>query len=116
MNVAFAGPAVEASSRPHAVRSLGGDRALVLGAVLTVIGRTPSLAHVLGLRSIVLTRLSADPLSEYHLGTELTGVRFRPIDARGRALATAHAKESLMTVRAVRLLAVGQTQAEAVSA
>lgn len=113
MLLACATSDVEQAMTPSGFTTLEPSTATTLCIALTVLARSPTLAHVLGLRSLTLTRLTAEPSADYHLGNDVTGLQFRPIDRLGRAIPTTHTRESLMSVVAVLVLAVGNTRAAA---
>lgn len=114
--LAFAGPAVEAATAPARLAALEPTIGTPLRTALTVISRAPTLAHVSGLRSLTLIRLSREAATDYELGNDVTSVTFRPVDETGRPILTGHTKESHMNVIAVVLLAVGNISASAQTA
>ena len=113
MLIGFRDSQVRAAAAPAVVARASGTASQDLAVVLTTLTRAPSLAHLLSLRSMSLTRLEDEPVSDYHFGTPTTGVTFRPVDPRGRTLQTTHTKESLMTVTAVTIQEIGQPREEA---
>lgn len=110
MLVAFRDADVRAATLPTAVSRSGRTGPPDLALTLAVLVRAPRLADVMGLRSLALTRLTDEALSDYRVGTPASGVRFRPVDAEGAAMATRHTKESLMTVTAITIQAVEDGQ------
>lgn len=116
MLLVCASPVVEAAIAPARLAALEPTIGTPLRTALTVISRAPTLAHVSGLRSLTLIRLSREPATDYELGNDLTGVTFRPVDETGRPIPTGHTKESHMNIIAVVLLTVGNISASAQTA
>lgn len=110
MDIAFHDAETEAAASPQAIAQLGRDEADDLSVILTVLGHAASLADVLTLRSMSLTRLSTDEGSDYDIGTAATGVVLRPVNPRGQLLLTSHTKESLMAVHAITIQSVGHSR------
>jgi hypothetical protein len=67
-------------------------------------------------RGTTLTRLADIETSDFHYGTDVTGVVLRPIDSNGTQLAVDHASTSLSAVSSVAIVAVGANLEEATSA
>lgn len=101
MLLGFVDQRVRDAARSSDIRSV--DDALAI----TVLARSPHLGHVLTLASLKLSRLSENPISDYHLGVPNRGVTFRPADHLGRPVPTDHTKESLMHIMAVTLVEIG---------
>lgn len=116
MLIAFVSSAVRAAAAAVPAKPLGAMIADDLVTALTVLAHAPTLADLLTLRSLTLTRLANEAMSDYFLGTPTVGVTFRPVDARGRAVGTTHSRESLMTVTAIAIRAIGQSREEALTA
>ena len=116
MFVAFRDESVRAAAQPLAVRALVQAGAHDVAMALTVLGRAPHLAHLLPLRSLTLTRVQQEPLSAYFIGSQVCGVMFHPVDARGRQVPTSHNQESLMKVMAISIHTIGLSRQEALSA
>lgn len=60
--------------------------------------------------------LQEEPLSAYFIGSQVCGVMFHPVDARGRQVPTSHNQESLMKVMAISIHTIGLSRQEALSA
>ncbi len=116
MLIAFRDRTVQTAADARAVSGLGGATAEDVAAAMTALAYVPSLGDLLGMRSLALTRLTRASMSDYFLGTRTAGVTCRPVDDLGRAIRTSHTKESLMTVTAVTIQAIGHSREEALSA
>ncbi len=101
MLLGFVDRGVRDAAHPSAIGSV--DDALAI----TVLARSPHLGHVLTVVSLKLTRLSENPVSDYHIGVPNRGVRFRPADHLGRPVPTEHTKESLMHITAITIIEIG---------
>lgn len=101
MLLGFVDQRVRDAAHPSAIGSV--DDALAI----TVLARSPHLGHVLTLASLKLSRLSENPISDYHLGAPNRGVTFRPADHLGRPVPTDHTKESLMHITAATVVEIG---------
>lgn len=84
-----------------------------LRITLTVIKHAETMAHLMTFRGTSLTRLTDSDKSDFHYGTNITGVVLRPIDDQGTQLAVDHTRASLSAVFSVAILAVGLSLKEA---
>jgi len=110
MRVDFASSAVAAATRPSEVARIDRTTAGPLARALTLLVHASSLADLLPLRSVALTRHSTEPISDYWLRAGRGLVHLRPVDASGRPIATTHTLEGLMTVDTLILLAVARIE------
>lgn len=86
-----------------------------LRIALTHIKYAETLSQLMSFRGTTLTRLAGLETSDFHYGTDITGVVLRPIDNHGTQLAVDHTSTSLSAVFSVALVAVGPSLEEATS-
>ncbi|WP_133787333.1 hypothetical protein [Kribbella sp. VKM Ac-2571] len=73
-----------------------------------------TMVQLAAFRGISLTRLANSDVSDFHYGTDITGVVLRPIDDQGIQLAVDHNSANLSAVFSVAILAVGLSLKEAI--
>lgn len=84
-----------------------------LRMTLHLIKHAENLAQLATTRAVALTRLPSKEVSDFHYGTNATGVILRPIDDNGAQIAVGDTAPSLNAVLSVAILAVGLSLKEA---
>lgn len=84
-----------------------------LRMALHLIKHAENLAQLATTRAVALTRLPSKEASDFHYGTNATGVILRPIDDNGAKIAVGDTAPSLNAVLSVAILAVGLSLKEA---
>lgn len=86
-----------------------------LRMALHLIKHAEDLAQLATTRTVALTRLPSKEASDFHYGTNATGVILRPIDDNGAPIALGDTAPSLSAVLSVAILAVGLSLKEAIN-
>jgi len=109
------GDGVAEAIRPSSLTCLEARVRDDLRITLTVIKYAETMAHLMAFRGTSLTRLTIPGASDFHYGTDITGVVLHPVEDQGTQLAVDHTKASLGAVFSVAILAVGLSLKEATS-
>jgi hypothetical protein len=84
-----------------------------LRMALHLIKHAENLGQLATTRAVALTRLPTKEASDFHYGTNATGVTLRAIDDNGAKIAVGDTAPSLNAVLSVAILAVGLSLKEA---